>query len=75
MKVFVSVPDPIFHSAEHLARTLNISRSKLYAQALDEYVTKHSSDAVTAKLDEVYGTAESGLDEPFFQAQFVRLKD
>lgn len=38
MKVAISLPDPVFRDAETLARRLRKSRSKLYAEAIADYV-------------------------------------
>jgi len=63
MKVAISLPDPIFEAAEHLAQELHIPRSQLYAEALSAYLSTHSGSAVTSKLNAVY-TAESSQVEP-----------
>jgi|GEM_PF-322670 len=47
MKTAVSVPDEVFEEAEKLAKRLKVSRSELYAKALENYVRQHSPDAVT----------------------------
>jgi predicted transcriptional regulator len=74
MKVAVSVPDPIFEAAERMARERRIPRSQLFAQALEEFVARHASEAVTAQLNEVYAKTESGMEEPLLRAQFAKLK-
>ena len=57
MKVAVSIPDPIFASAEALARRLKLSRSKVYARALQEFVANNDGPSLTeqinAALDEI----------------------
>jgi predicted transcriptional regulator len=53
MKTAISIPDDVFEDAEELARELNQSRSRLYTQAIREYVARHSADSVTAALDAV----------------------
>jgi metal-responsive CopG/Arc/MetJ family transcriptional regulator len=63
MKVAVSVPDPIFDAAERLARQRQVPRSQLFAEALQEYIARHGSAAVTEKLNQVYASEESALDE------------
>lgn len=73
MKVAVSVPDRIFAAAERLARVRGIARSQLFSQALAEFVSRHAPEAVTAKLNGVYATAESRLDAPLLRAQLGRL--
>jgi metal-responsive CopG/Arc/MetJ family transcriptional regulator len=53
MKVAVSIPDDLFRAAEQQAARLVLSRSRLYADALAEYVARLDADAVTAALNAV----------------------
>ncbi len=55
MKTAISIPDPIFRSAEELAARLGVSRSELYVKAIISLVEKHREDLVTAQLNQVYG--------------------
>jgi predicted transcriptional regulator len=58
MKVAVSIPDPVFDRAEQLAARMKLSRSGIYARALDEFVQRHEPawdvDAINAILDELH---------------------
>ena len=69
MKVALSIPDELFDSAETLGKRLGVSRSRLYATALADYVARHQSRKVTARLDAVYATEESRLDRSLRRAQ------
>ena len=69
MKVALSIPDELFDSAEALVKRLGVSRSRLYATALADYVARHQSRKVTARLDAVYASEESGLDTSLRRAQ------
>jgi len=69
MKVALSIPDELFDAAETLGRRLGVSRSRLYATALADFVAKHQSRKVTARLDALYATEESRLDRPLRRAQ------
>ena len=60
MKTAISLPDPLFRSAERLAKRLKVSRSALYATAIADYVAHHQRKSVTERLNEVYG--EGGED-------------
>lgn len=70
MKVAVSIPDPIFEAAEHLAKQRDIPRSQLFAEALAEYLESRNSDDVTAQLNEIYRLEPTALDEALTKAQF-----
>ena len=69
MKVALSIPDELFESAETLGKRLGVSRSRLYATALADYVASHEDRKVTARLDAVYATEESRLDTSIRRAQ------
>lgn len=62
MKTAVSVPDPVFRAADKLAHRLGMSRSKLYTTALLRFTQQFDDDAITAKLNAVYGSEPSALD-------------
>ena len=73
MKVAISLPEPVFQAAEHLAHRLKMPRSRLYAEAIAEYVGTHGSKSVTEQLDAVYETESSGVDETLVRAQAKTL--
>jgi metal-responsive CopG/Arc/MetJ family transcriptional regulator len=69
MKTAISIPDALFTSADSLARRLGMSRSRLFAAALAEYVAKHQAAKVTERLNAVYTTERSHLDAATRRAQ------
>lgn len=69
----MSLPDPLFKKAEAAARKMKVSRSKLYATAIAEYLKQREDDAITAKLNEVLSRTDSTLDPAFEQAQLEVL--
>lgn len=69
MKIAISLPDELFESADKLADRLGVSRSELYARAMAEYVAKHQSEEVTARLNDLYGDEHSGVDPAIRRAQ------
>lgn len=73
MKVAISLPDPLFTAAEHLAQELHIPRSQLYAEAISAYLGSHGATAITAKLNAVYGASSSQVDPELAQAQLRAL--
>jgi antitoxin MazE6 len=62
MKVALSIPDELFESAETLGKRLGLSRSRLYATALADFLAKHRGRRVTEQLNAVYGAEDSRLD-------------
>jgi len=61
MKTAVSVPDDLFQAGERFANRLGLSRSGLYAKALQEFLARHD-DEITRRLDEVYAYEPSAAD-------------
>ena len=61
MKVALSIPDELFNSAEALTKRLGVSRSRLYATALAEFVAKNRGRKITERLNAVYGSEDSRL--------------
>jgi len=73
MKTAISIPNNVFEQAESLARKLKISRSELFTEAVKVYLKENHVEDVTAKLDEVYGNANSNLDVVLRDAQTASL--
>jgi metal-responsive CopG/Arc/MetJ family transcriptional regulator len=73
MKTAVSLPDEIFRQAEARAKKLRISRSKLYATALSEYLERQRAESVTERLNQVYSEHESKLDPALENAMLQAL--
>jgi metal-responsive CopG/Arc/MetJ family transcriptional regulator len=53
MKTAISIPDDVFERAEQLARRTKKSRSRLYSDAVKEYVARHAREDVTEAMDRV----------------------
>ncbi len=69
MKTAISLPDELFASADSLAKRMSVSRSELYATAVAEFVAKHRSEDVTAKLNAVYADLSGDVDPALRRAQ------
>lgn len=52
MKTAVSIPNDVFENAERLARRTRKSRSRLFSDALREYVARRSPEKVTAEMNQ-----------------------
>ena len=62
MKIALSIPDELFAAGEMVGKRLGVTRSRLYATALEEFLSKHRGRKVTDRLNAVYGTEESRVD-------------
>ena len=72
MKTAVSIPDEVFEGAERLARRTKRSRSRLFSDALKEYLARHSPDKVTEAMNKA--CSEIGPEkDPFLPAAARRV--
>lgn len=69
MKTAISIPDDLFAQAEQFARERGLSRSQLYAHALQVYLRSQRYVGITEALDQLYGSENSTLDPAIQQAQ------
>ncbi|MBI2325571.1 MAG: hypothetical protein HYU87_11510 [Chloroflexi bacterium] len=74
MKTAVSLPDAVFKDAERLARRQRKSRSRLYSDAIGEYVARHDPDWVTHKLNEVAASVDTSLPADIAAASYEVLR-
>lgn len=67
MKTAVSIPDEVYEGAERLARRTRKSRSRLFSDALKEYLARHAPDELTERMNRA--CAEAGeTKDPFVSA-------
>ncbi len=74
MKTAISIPDNIFQAAERYAKSHGVSRSKLYSQALAQFLKKNSEEEITKKLNEIYSHQPSTVNEAVATLQFYSLE-
>ena len=70
MKTAVSIPDDVFEATQRLAQRTRKSRSRIFSEALKEYVARHEPDQVTEMMDRI--CAELGVQEDHFVASASR---
>lgn len=74
MKTAISLPDELFERAERLAEHRQVSRSRLYALALEEYLARHAPDAVTEAINRLVEQAGAEVDPFVREAARRRLE-
>jgi predicted transcriptional regulator len=60
----------VFEATQRLARRTRKSRSRIFSEALKEYVARHEPDQVTEAMDRI--CAELGVQEDAFVASASR---
>ena len=53
-KTAVSIEEPLFDQAEKLAEQMRVSRSHLYALALEMFIERHKSQQLLEQLNRAY---------------------
>jgi len=64
MKTAVSIPDDVFEAAEHFARRTRRSGSRLFSDALREYLARHAPEKVTEAMNKAC-TEIGEVQDPF----------
>lgn len=72
MKVAISIPDRVFRAAERISKRMRISRSQLYARAVEAFVKTQAGDDITEQLNNVYSRNSSSL-EPLLEAASLEV--
>jgi len=62
MKTAISITDPLFKAAERAAKRQKVSRSRLYAKAIQEYLERRQSRGIKEALNEIYNKESSEID-------------
>ena len=62
MKTAISIPHETFEEAETLAKRLGVSRSRLYSQAIGNFVAAQRKSNVTERLNAIYARQDSRPD-------------
>ena len=73
MKTAVSIPDPIFKTADQLAKELGISRSELYARALEELIRNRNREHITASINATLASLEPDAQSGTLEQDFLDL--
>jgi metal-responsive CopG/Arc/MetJ family transcriptional regulator len=68
------MPDELFSQIEAAARRLRLSRSELYATAIAQFIESQRTDAVTDRLNEIYGQQSAMVDEAVQRAQLKTIE-
>jgi hypothetical protein len=70
MKTAISIDEATYRKAEAAAAELGLTRSRLYALAVDEYLRNHRADAITERLNRYYQDHKAARDEDIRQAAY-----
>ena len=67
MRITISIPGRLFAAAEQAARQMGISRSELYALAIERFIAKQDDD-IRRDLNRVYKNPANRILDPLIRA-------
>jgi metal-responsive CopG/Arc/MetJ family transcriptional regulator len=75
MKVVISLPERTVEAAERVSKRLGLSRSQLYARAVEAFVKAHRGNEVREALAAVYGSEPAAVDSMIDRLQAEALRE
>jgi hypothetical protein len=63
VKTAISLDESLFREAEEWAGKLGVSRSQLFARAVEEYVRRHENEELLRRLNEAHADGPDEEDE------------
>jgi len=75
IKIAISVPERLLQGADKAASELGISRSRLFAIAIDDFLRRRRNDEILHRLNEVYAEPAAASEKRLLRgikAQFRR---
>ena len=63
VKTAISLDESLFREAENWAGKLGVSRSQLFARAVEEYVRRHEDEDLVRRLNEAHADRPDEEDE------------
>jgi metal-responsive CopG/Arc/MetJ family transcriptional regulator len=64
-RTHISIPKGLFEQAEKLARQMKISRSRLFAHALEEYLQRRRNRELLEQINAAYSEEPDPKEEPW----------
>ncbi len=68
IKITVSLPNALFHALASLARSMNLSRSRLVSLALEEYIRRQENQRLLDSINAAYADAPDPEEQRVQQA-------
>ena len=59
VKTAISIKDSLFEEVDSLAKSLHVSRSKLFVMAVEEFIHRHRNQQLLEQINQAY---DDGVD-------------
>ena len=67
IKTAVSIQESLFEQIEALASELNISRSRVFAIAVEEFVQRHQNRQLLEEINQAYDGSPNTTEQLYFE--------
>lgn len=74
VKTAISLEESLFREAESLAENMQVSRSKLFATAVSEFISKHKNQQLLAEINAAYEDAPDKQEKNKLEAMRVKQR-
>jgi metal-responsive CopG/Arc/MetJ family transcriptional regulator len=74
MKTAISIDDGLLREADEAARRLGLSRSRLFAQAMDDFLQRQRSEQMLTQLNKVYTEGPQPNEQRLLRGMKVRVR-
>ena len=75
VKTAISMPQALFDEADEAARELKVSRSRLIALALKDFLRQRENDRLLAQANEAFAGGLDAEDEAFLRLAGASMRD
>lgn len=74
IKTAISIPKNLFEATSQLAEELNVSRSHLFAMAIQDFIERRKNRALLAQINEVYGRSLDDEESEMLRRASLNLR-
>ena len=74
MKTAISLEDALLHDADAAARQMGLSRSRLFALAVHDFLQRQRREQMLLRLNEVYAGDREPADKPLLQGIKAKVR-
>jgi metal-responsive CopG/Arc/MetJ family transcriptional regulator len=74
MKTAISIDDGLLQEADETARLMGLSRSRLFALAVDDFLRRQRKEQMLQRLNEVYGNAAAPRQKSLLKEMKAKIR-
>jgi len=67
IKTAISIREPLFEQVEALASELNISRSRVFVLAVEEFIQRHKNQQLLDEINQAYDDLPNSAEQTYLR--------